>query len=58
MSCNFSQDKVEPFLVRRNYRHCSGSVIMRPSGSHKAALGLLDISSFDSRINLSLTPLV
>jgi len=58
MSCNFSQDKVELFLVRRSYRHCCGSVTLRPSGSHEAALGLLDISSFDSRINLSLTPLV
>jgi len=38
------------------YSHCCVNVIMRPSGSHNAALRLLYKSSFGPRSNLSLRP--
>jgi len=46
------------FLVRFSYRHCCVGAIMRHSGSHNAALGLLHESSFGSWGNLNLKPLV
>jgi len=54
--CNLSQEKEKLFLVRFRYCHCCDNVIMRPSVSHNSALELLEMPSFDPRINLSLRP--